>query len=157
MHKAVAFAHNEKGDIMNDNKELLNSILNTVQMGQVGIRSVLDSAVRTDFKKALRSQLKEYDSVETQAHSIAASRGLELKEVNPAVRTMADMMSRAKLCCNKTDSRIAAMMIQGNTRGMIIGLKDQHRYTKADADVKSLSQKLLDCEHVNIQQMQGYL
>lgn len=157
MHKFPRFGHAIKGDIMNDNKELLNSIISTVQMGQVGIRSVLDSAVRADFKKALQSQLKEYDTVETQAHSIAASRGLELKEVNPAVRTMAEMMSKAKLCYGRTDSKIAAMMIQGNTRGMIIGLKDQHRYTKADADIKSLSQKLLDCEHVNIQQMQGYL
>lgn len=142
---------------MNDNKELLDSMIDTVQMGQVGIRSVLDYAVRSDFRKALLSQLKEYDAIETQAHSIAASRGLELKEVNPAVRTMAGMMSKAKLCYGRTDSKIAAMMIQGNTRGMIIGLKDQHRYTKADTDVKNLSQKLLDCEHVNIQQMQGYL
>jgi hypothetical protein len=110
-----------------------------------------------DFKKALESQLKEYDAVETQAHSIAASRGLELKEVNPAVRAMAETMSRMKLLYEKTDSKIAAMMIQGNTRGMIIGLKDQHRYTHTDSEIKSLSQKLLDCEHANIQQMQGYL
>ena len=157
MHGTIRNGHTDKGDIMNDNKELLDSIISTVQMGQVGIRSVLDAAVRTDFKKALHSQLKEYDAVETEAHAIATSRGLELKEVNPAVRTMAEMMSRAKLCYGRTDSKIAAMMIQGNTRGMIIGLKDQHRYTRADKDVKSLSQKLLDCEHVNIQQMQGYL
>lgn len=126
-------------------------------MGQIGIRSVLDRAVRTDFKKALKSQLDEYDAVETQAHAIAATRGWELKEVNPAVRSMAETMSRMRLCWDRTDSKIAAMMIQGNTRGMIIGLKDQHRFTRADSDVKSLSQKLLDCEHVNIQQMQGYL
>lgn len=142
---------------MNENKKLLDSIISTVQMGQIGIRSVLDSAVRVDFKKALESQLREYDAVETQAHSIAASRGLELKEVNPAVRAMAETMSRMKLLYEKTDSKIAAMMIQGNTRGMIIGLKDQHRYTHTDSEIKSLSQKLLDCEHANIQQMQGYL
>lgn len=142
---------------MNENKKLLDSIISTVQMGQIGIRSVLDSAVRVDFKKALESQLKEYDAVETQAHSIAASRGLELKEVNPAVRAMAETMSRMKLLYEKTDSKIAAMMIQGNTRGMIIGLKDQHRYTHTDSEIKNLSQKLLDCEHENIQQMQGYL
>ena len=142
---------------MNENKKLLDSVISTVQMGQIGIRSVLDSAVRTEFKKALQSQLKEYDTIETEAHAIAAGRGWELKEVNPAVRTMAEMMSRMKLLYEKTDSKIAAMMIQGNTRGMIIGLKDQHRYTRTDSEVRNLSQKLLDCEHVNIQQMQGYL
>ena len=142
---------------MNDNKMLLDSILSTVQMGQVGIRSVMDNAIRADFKKALRSQLKEYDTFETQAQELAAAKNLKLKEVNPAVRTMAEMMSRAKLCFNKTDSQIAAMMIQGNTRGMIIGLKDQHRCARADIDIQALSQKLLDTEQSNIQQMQGYL
>lgn len=142
---------------MNDNKMLLDSVLSTVQMGQIGIRSVLDNAVRTDLKKALRSQLKEYDTFETQAQEIAASMNLKLKEVNPAVRIMSDMMSRTKLAFNKSDSQIAAMMIQGNTRGMIIGLKDQHRYSRADSQIQALSQTLLDTEAANIQQMQGYL
>ncbi len=142
---------------MSESKQLLDSIISTVQMGQIGIRSVMDRAVRTDFKKALKSQLAEYDTVETEAHAIAAARGWELKEVNPAVRSMSEAMARMRLSFGGNDSKIAAMMIQGNTRGMIIGLKDQHRFPRADSDVKGLSQKLLDCEHVNIQQMQGYL
>ena len=142
---------------MNESKKLLDSIISTVQMGQVGIRSVMGAAVQVELKKDLRSQLKEYDTVETEAHAIASARGWELKEVNPAVRGMANMMSRAKLCFGPADTTIAAMMIQGNTRGMIIGLKDQHRYSRVDSEVKNLSQKLLDFEHANIQQMQGYL
>lgn len=142
---------------MNESKKMLDSIVSTVQMGQIGIRSVLDTAVRTDLKDALRSQLREYDTVETQAHAIAATRGWELKEVNPTARGMANVMSRMRLLYGSPDSKIAAMMIQGNTRGMIIGLKDQHRYHHAEADIRSLSQKLLDCERTNIQQMQGYL
>ena len=126
-------------------------------MGQVGIRSVMDFAARDDFKSALRSQLKEYDEIEQEAHAIAAARGWDVAELDPAVKFMSKAYARANLRMKHSDSKIAAMMIQGNTRGMIIGLKDQHRYTKADNDIKSLSQKLLDCEHVNIQQMQGYL
>ena len=142
---------------MNESKKLLDSIISTVQMGQIGIRSVLDSAVRTDFKKALQSQLKEYDAVETQAHAIASSRGWELKEVNPAVRTMAEMMSRMKLSYDRSDSKIAAMMIQGNTRGMIKGLKNRHHAKNPDSGILSLSQKLQDTEEANIRQMQGYV
>lgn len=142
---------------MKESKKLLDSILSTVQMGQIGIRSVLDTAVRVDLKKDLESQLKEYDSFETQAHNLASSRGWELKEVNPAVRGMSNMMARVRLLYGKPDSKIAAMMIQGNTRGMIIGLKDKHQYTRADSEIQNLSQRLLDCEQNNIRQMQGYL
>lgn len=142
---------------MKDSQKILNSLLSTVQMGQVGIRSVMDKAVRTDLKRALKSQLKEYDSFESQAFSIAAARGWELKEVDPAVRAMANMISRTKLTFGAQDSKIAAMMIQGNTRGIIMGLKDLHQSHQMDAQVQDISQRLLDTEESNIKQMQGYL
>ena len=126
-------------------------------MGQVGIRSVLDTTMRPGLRRALESQLREYDSIETEAHSIATQRGWELSELDPAVRLMADMMTRIRLNGRNADSKIAGMMIQGNTRGMIKGLKNLHQYGNQDAQIHVLSQKLLDCENANIRQMQGYL
>ena len=46
---------------MKDSKDILSSLLKTTQMGQVGIRSVEKAVNSTDLKKALRSQLREYD------------------------------------------------------------------------------------------------
>ena len=142
---------------MKDSKELLSSILKTTQMGQIGIRSILDTAMRPTLRKALESQLQEYDSIESEAHCIASSRGWEVPELDPVVRTMADMMTRVQLTGGNTNSKIAGMMIQGNTRGMIKGLKNLHQFNKQDFQVKALSQKLLDCETANIRQMQGFL
>jgi hypothetical protein len=142
---------------MKSSKDLLSSILKTTQTGQVGIRSVLDTTMRPGLRKALESQLREYDSIESEAHSIASQRGWELSELNPSVRFMADMMTRTKLSYGNTDSKIAGMMIQGNTRGMITGLKNLHQFNKHDAQISTLSQKLLDCETSNIRQMQGFL
>ena len=142
---------------MKESYKILNSLLSTVQMGQVGIRSVVGKAVRADLKRALISQLKEYDTFEHQAFDIAAARGWELKEVDPAVRTMANMMSKARLMFGAQDSKIAAMMIQGNTRGMIMGLKDLHQSQEVDPQVRDISQRLLDTEDANIKQMQGFL
>ena len=142
---------------MKDSQKILNSLLDTVQMGQVGIRSVMNTAVRTDLKRALQSQLKEYDRFESQAFNIAAARGWELKEVDPMVRGMANMISRAKLMFGAQDSKIAAMMIQGNTRGIIMGIKDLHQAQQIDQQVQDISQRLLDTEDANIEQMQEFL
>lgn len=142
---------------MKSSKDLLSSILKTTQMGQIGIRSVLDTTMRPGLRKALESQLQEYDSIESEAHSIAGQRGWELSELDPSVRFMSDMMTRVKLSYGNTDSKIAGMMIQGNTRGMITGLKNLHQFNKQDAQISMLSQKLLDCETSNIRQMQGFL
>lgn len=142
---------------MKNNKELLSSVLKTTQMGQVGIRSVLDTTMRPGLRKALESQLREYDSIETEAHSIASQRGWEVRELDPAVRFLSDMAVRMKLNGRDTDSKIAGMMIQGNTKGMVKGLKDLHRFSSSDEQIQILSQKLLDCETANICQMQDFL
>ena len=142
---------------MKNSKEILSSILKTTQMGQIGIRSVLDTSMRPGLRKALESQLREYDYIESEAHAIASQRGWELRELDPAVRMMADMMTRMKLNHRNTDSRIADMMIQGNTKGMIKGLKNLHQFPEQDDQISILSQKLLDCETANIRQMQGFL
>lgn len=142
---------------MKTNAQMLSSILKTTQMGQVGIRSVLDTSMRPGLRKALESQLAEYDSIESEAHAIASSRGWELPELQPGKRMMADMMTRMKLSYGNADSKIADMMIQGNTRGMIEGLKNLHQFNGQDSRVSALSQKLLDCETANIRQMQNFL
>ena len=142
---------------MKTSQEMLSSILKTTKMGQVGIRSVLNASMRPGLRKALESQLQEYDSIESQAHAIAGQRGWELSDLQGGVRMMTDMMTRMKLSYGNADSKIAGMMIQGNTRGMITGLKNLHQYNSLDCQISGLSQKLLDCETANIRQMQSFL
>jgi len=142
---------------MKTGKEVLSSALKTTQMGQIGIRSVLDTTMKPQLRDALEDQLKEYDAIETEAHTIAFQRGWEVPELDPAVRFMADRVTRMKLMGRHSDSRIAAMMIQGNTRGMIKGLKNVHHMKQPDQRVETLTQKLLDCETANIRQMQQFL
>ena len=136
---------------------MLSSALKTTQMGQIVIRSVLDTTMKPQLRQALEDQLKEYDSIETEAHTIAFQRGWEVPELDPAVRFMADRVTRMKLMGRGSDSRIAAMMIQGNTRGMIKGLKNIHHMKQPDQRIQTLTQKLLDCETANIRQMQQFL
>ena len=131
---------------MKDSKDILSSLLKTTQMGQVGIRSVAKAAEGEQMKKALKDQLLEYNKIEEETYALARKRGWQLKELNPMARTMADI-----------DSRIAEMMVQGNTRGVIKSLKNMHRYHQNDGSVAMLAQKLLDCENNNIKQMEGFL
>ena len=142
---------------MKPNQQFLSALLKTVQLGQVQIRSVLDTSMRPGLRKALESQLQEFDAIESEAHSIASQRGWELPELDPAVRLMTDVMTRMKLHGANTDSQIAGMMIQGNTKGMIKGLKEIHQFPESDDQISILSQKLLDCETANIRQMQSFL
>lgn len=142
---------------MKDSRQMLCTILKTTQMGQVGIRSVLDTSMRPALRKALESQLRELDCIESEAYSIACQRGWELHDLDPALRFFSDRMTRLKLSRGNCDSKIADMMIQGNTKGMIQGLKNLHQYPMQDDRISAVSQKLIDCETANIRQMQSFL
>ena len=142
---------------MKNSKDLLDSVLKTTQMGQIGIRSALDTSVADDLKQAMESQLKEYDAIESEAQRLAKQNDWQLKEVDPAVRIMSNMSVKTRLMFGNADSKLAAMMIQGNTRGLIKGYKNLNQYEAADSRILALSHKLLGCEESNIRQMQGFL
>lgn len=142
---------------MKNSQQILSSVLKTTQMGQIGIRSVLDTRMRPGLRRALEQQLREYDQIETEAHTLAVQRGWELKDLDPAVRMMSNMVTRMKLSTGGTESKIADMMIQGNTKGMIKGLRNMHQFPREDSRITALSQKLLDTETANIRQMQAFL
>lgn len=142
---------------MKDDRQMLGSVLKTAQMGQIGIQKVLDTSMRPGLRKALQAQLQEYSSIEAEAHYLASQRGWELREIQPGKRLVTGMITHMKLRRGNSDSTIADMIIQGNTRAMITGLKDLHQYQQQDSQVSALSQRLLDCETANIRQMQPFL
>lgn len=142
---------------MNNNKDLLTSVLHTVQMGQSGIRCIQKNAVNAGLKQELKDQLQEYDSIEKEALRLAKSRGWELKNVNPIVQQMSRFMSQIQLLAGEADSKIAGMLIQGNTRGIILGVKNLNRSEHDDPQVTQLAQRLLNRENINIQKSQPYL
>ncbi len=142
---------------MKGSKDVLSSILKTTQMGQIGIRSILKNPLRASLRTELTSQLKEYDAIEQEAHGIARSRGWELKELNPSIKSMTDVMTRTRLAFGDVDSKAAAMMIQGNTRGIIKGFKNLNQFPPSDQRIANLAQKLIDFEETNNRQLQGFL
>ena len=142
---------------LKDSKEILSSVLKTTQMGQIGIRSALEAEMKPELRQAMEAQLQEYDAIETQAHSIAAERNWVLPELNPSIRFMTDRMTKMKLSYGEVNSKIAEMMIRGNTSGVIKGLKNLHQMEQQADSVSALSLTLLDTESANVDQMKQFL
>ena len=142
---------------MKQNQQVLGALLKTIQIGQTDIRSVLDTTLGSSLRNTLKEQLREYDSIETEAYTIALQRGWDLTELDPGRRFLRDRITRMKLNGRNTDSRIADILIQRNTRGMIRGLRNLHQFEGLDHQIRILSQKLLDCETAHIRQMQSFL
>lgn len=137
--------------------EMLNTIRNTVQMGQIGIESVIPEAEDARFCAALRQQLAEYQKIRQEADSLLKQIGGKKKDPSGMATCCARMASKFKARQEGSTSKIAEMMIEGNTKGMIKSIQNRHQYHGQDGRVEALSQRLLDTELHNIEQMKPYL
>lgn len=111
----------------------------------------------TALQNAMHDQLKEYDSIEREAYALARKKGWEMEPLDPSVERMSSMMARMQLIGNNTDSKIAKMLVQGNTRGMIKGYKNLNHSSRLDPSVDTIAQKLLTLEKENVRQSCQFL
>lgn len=142
---------------MSENKYFLNSILNTAQQERTGVESILNFPMRPTLRRCLEAQRREYDAIEREAISIAATRGWDLQDLEPSVKLMHKANTRIRLFHGHTDSKIAGLMIHSSTRGLVECIRQQRQIDTDDSSLMTLSQKLQDCENANIRQMQMFL
>lgn len=142
---------------MINSQRVLSDIIKTSQMGISGINVVMDKTSQPALRQALKVQRREYSDIEQQAKLLAQRKGWKIDQIKPITRRMGAMMSKTQLLMGEPDSKIAGMMIQGNTRGMLLSLKNMRRCNQPDSQVAELAQKLLDTEKNNIMSMEGFV
>ena len=143
---------------MGNEVSMLNSIRRTTQMGCYGIEVVLDETVNRKFRNALREQHKEYEEIFEEADRLLNERGGKVKNINPFAKYGSAISSvmRVRASTDPT-AKIAEMMLQGNTRGMIKSLNNIRTMGMLEPKVASLSRRLLQTEQANIDQMKQFL
>ena len=143
--------------MMINSQRVLNDVIKTSQMGINGINVVMDKTSEPALRQALKVQRREYSDIEQEAKLLAQRKGYKIDQLKPITRRMGALMSKGQLLMGERNSKIAGMMIQGNTRGMILSLKNMRRCDKPDAQVAQVAQKLLETEKNNIESMVGFL
>ena len=143
--------------MMINSQRVLNDVIKTSQMGINGINVVMDKTSEPALRQALKVQRREYSDIEQEAKLLAQRKGYKIDQLKPITRRMGTLMSKGQLLMGERNSKIAGMMIQGNTRGMILSLKNMRRCDKPDAQVAEIAQKLLETEKNNIESMVGFL
>ena len=142
---------------MINSQRVLNDIIKTSQMGINGMNGVMDKTSEPALRQALKVQRQEYSDIEQQAKLLAQRKGYRIDQIKPITRRMGAVMSKSQLLLGEPNSKIAGMMIQGNTRGMILSLKNMRRCNDPDPQVAELAQKLLETEKNNIGSMVGFV
>lgn len=140
-----------------NNTDLLNHIRQTTEMGRDGIDMVMEYAEYKPFRDALQDQKAEYSRLYRAADTMLRIRGGEPQELSAIAKLSSELSSSMKTMRDHSTSKIAEMMIQGNTRGMTKSLQCLDQYSGEDKEVKALAEKLLRTEEANIEQMKPFL
>ena len=137
---------------------MLNAIRRTTEMGCYGIKSVLNETANREFRGALRAQYDEYAQIYEEADRLIRERGGRIKDLNPMAKYGSAMSSKMRVRASiDPTAKIAELMLQGNTRGMIKSMHDIRTMGTLEPRVASLSRRLLQTEQNNINQMKHYL
>ena len=136
---------------------MLNEIRKAADMGVVGIDAVQHMASQLPMHEALMQQRQEYIEIMNRADSLLQAKGGRIRSTNPIAKRLAAAGSAMKLSMEQTDSKLAEMMIEGNTKGMIRSYQNIRSLDVKDSKTVELSRKLLDTELHNIEQMKKFL
>ncbi len=142
---------------MINNVEMLNYIRQNVEMGIHGITHILGRVSDDRLKKALEEQRREYGKIYGAADKAIRQLGHQPVHVDAMAKIGSDMSAVFKTLADGSDSKIAEMMIQGNTMGAIKIMRKLGSYGGGDSDIHRLADRLLDTEQNNIDQMKQFL
>ena len=142
---------------MKSSKDILGSVVKTAQMGKTGLQCVLEAQIRPSLRENLEKQVVIYDQIAKEALDLAHGRNWQVEQLGSVSRACSRMVSRMWLNRGNADSKAAAMVMQGSTRGLIQGLTNLHQFPYQDTADSTLAQRLLDLETEALGQMQSYL
>ncbi len=143
---------------MTNDTDMLNSIRKTTEMGAYGIRSVMEETGNPELYKELKSQLAEYEKIYEEADTLLKDRGGKAQNINPMAKMGSSMSAKMKIRMAKDpNAKVAELMMQGNTRGMIKSIHNNRTMGVLDPKVSTLSNRLLQTEQANIDTLKTYL
>ena len=106
----------------------MGSVVKTAQMGKTGLECVLQAPLRPSLRENLEQQAAVYEQIAQEALSLAAGRNWQVEQLGPVARTCSRMVSPGADGRGNSDSKAAAMVMQGSTRGLIKGLQNLHQF-----------------------------
>lgn len=137
--------------------DLLSHVYQTADMGRDGIKTVRRRVQDPKLLRALNAQDEEYRRLQDSAGKMLRERGVQPDGVGVMARMGSEMMGTMQTMMDHSATKIAEMMIQGNTMGMTKSLRTIRDCKVKDGQVKDLADKLLKTEQANIEEMKGFL
>ena len=142
---------------MDSNRYILNEINKGIKMGMDSISNVSEKVQDDRFKQDLKYQYDEYNKILNEVNNELTNYDDFPKELNPMQKAMGWMGVELNTISDKSNSKIAEMMIQGTNMGIIEGVKLLNQNPEADTEVKNVLNEFIKFQENTVEQLKKYL
>ena len=142
---------------MDNNRYILNELNKGIKMGMDSISNVSEKVQDDRFKQDLKYQYDEYNKILNEVNDELTNYDDFPKEINPMQKAMSWMGVEMNTMMDKSNSKIAELMIQGTNIGIIEGVKLLNQNPDADDEVKNVLNKFIKFQENTVEQLKKYL
>ena len=142
---------------MDSNRYILNELNKGIKMGMDSISNVSEKVQDDRFKQDLKYQYDEYNKILNEVNNELTNYDDFPKELNPMQKAMGWMGVELNTISDKSNSKIAEMMIQGTNMGIIEGVKLLNQNPEADTEVKNVLNEFIKFQENTLEQLKKYL
>ena len=142
---------------MDNLQYILNEINKGIKMGMDSINHVSDKVEDKEFKDLLLHEYDRYNSILNRVNSELKNYDDLPKEVPPMQKMMGYMDIEISTMSDRSNSKIAEMMIKGTNMGIIEGIKLKNRNPDMDNTIKNILDDFIAFQENNVEDLKKYL
>lgn len=142
---------------MDQPQYILNQINQGIKMGMDSISNVSEKVQDSRLKDELLFQYDKYNEILNEVNDELTNYDDFPKDLNPMQKAMSWMGVEMNTLTDKSNSKIAELMIQGTNMGIIEGVKLLNHNPDTEQPIKDILNKFIDFQQNNVEQLKKYL
>ena len=142
---------------MDNPQYILNEINKGIKMGMDSINHVSDKVEDNEFKDLLLHEYDRYNSILNRVNSELKNYDDLPKEIPPMQKVMGYMDIEVSTMTDRSNSKIAEMMLKGTNMGIIEGIKLKNRNPDMDNTIKNILDDFIAFQENNVEDLKKYL
>ena len=142
---------------MDNPQYILNQVNQGIKMGMDSISNVSEKVQDSRLKDELLFQYDKYNEILNEVNDELTNYDDFPKDLNPMQKAMGWMGVEMNTLTDKSNSKIAELMIQGTNMGIIEGVKLLNHNPDTDQPIKDILNKFIDFQQNNVEQLKKYL
>lgn len=137
--------------------ELLREINENSQTGIEGLNNSIEKVQDSTLKKVLLREKDSYQNIYDRTKALLYQQGYEVTEIPVTQKAISWMGIQLNTLSNKSNSKIAEILIQGNDMGIIKGVKNINNMKFQNSEIKNVLQDFVSLQQKNIEELKKFL